>query len=338
MIRSFFAMILAVALGQVVPVAAQQAALTIPTVFEAGHFFAVPVTETGQKLRLFVDTGGGGGSGMYWLSTPAAERLGLKTTTCKVDDTELTVASVPRFKKGFEIPAPLPERSPCGKTLLVMGELYPEGDGQLGAGYLPGRVWTFDYPKKRLVVEGSTWRPSANAHVASLGFQLDEKGTMTSGFPRLTIQVAGEDLNMLLDTGATAHQTAIGSKATGEPAVRGEGVTSYITRSMFERWHKDHPEWRVVDKGDDLFGPEHIMRIIEVPSVQVAGWTIGPVWFTERPDASFHEFMAQWMDEKPEGAAGGNIFGHFVMTVDYPNAKAYFRCVTGCKAVNTKRK
>ncbi len=337
MIRSFLAMIMAAALGQIVPVAAQQTGLTIPTVYEAGHFYAVPVTESGQKLRLLVDTGGGGGSGMYWITEPAAKRLGLKTTTCKVDDTTLTVAAVPKFKKGLEIPIPLAERSPCGKTLLVMGETYPEGDGQLGAGYLPGRVWTFDYFKKRLVIEDSSWRPNKHAHVANLGFQRDEKGGMTSGFPRLTIQVAGQELDMLLDTGATAHRTEAGAKATGEPAIRGKGVTSYITRSTFDRWHKEHPEWRVVEKGDDLFGPAFIMRIIEVPNVQIAGWSIGPVWFTERPDPSFHQFMAQWMDKKPEGAVGGNIFSHFVMTVDYPNAKAYFNCVTDCKVSNSGR-
>jgi hypothetical protein len=59
------------------------------------------------------------------------------------------------------------------------------------------------------------------------------------------------------------------------------------------------------------------------------------VWFTERPDANFHKFMAQWMDKAPEGAVGGNVFRHFVMTIDYPRATAYFRCVRGCKPAAT---
>jgi hypothetical protein len=80
-----------------------------------------------------------------------------------------------------------------------------------------------------------------------------------------------------------------------------------------------------VEQGDDLLGSARATRIIEVPEVRVAGWTVGPVWFTERPDASFHQFMAQWMDKPPEGAVGGNVFRHFAVTVDYPAAVAYFR-------------
>ena len=34
-----------------------------------------------------------------------------------------------------------------------------------------------------------------------------------------------------------------------------------------------------------------------------------------------------------EGAIGGNALRHFVMTVDYPGAAAYFRCIEGCKPI-----
>jgi hypothetical protein len=34
--------------------------------------------------------------------------------------------------------------------------------------------------------------------------------------------------------------------------------------------------------------------------------------------------MSQWMDKKIEGALGGNGLCHFRVTVDYPNAVAYF--------------
>lgn len=136
---------------------------------------------------------------------------------------------------------------------------------------------------------------------------------------------------MLLDTGATAHPTAAGKGVSGTPTVNGFGVTSYIDHSVFERWHKVHPDWRVVDKGDDLLGAERIMRLIEVPKVEIAGWTVGPVWFTERPDRSFRDYMSSMMDKPVDGAVGGNVFRHFVMTIDYPHAKAHFRCVRGCK-------
>jgi len=65
--------------------------------------------------------------------------------------------------------------------------------------------------------------------------------------------------------------------------------------------------------------------------VEIAGSRIGPVWFTHRPDAAFHDMMSSMMDARVEGAIGGNVFRHFVMTVDYPGAAAYFRCVRSCR-------
>jgi hypothetical protein len=67
--------------------------------------------------------------------------------------------------------------------------------------------------------------------------------------------------------------------------------------------------------------------------VRIADWEPRPVWFTERSDANFHIFMAQFMDKPVEGAVGGNIFAPFVMTLDYPRSTAYFRCAAGCREV-----
>ena len=64
--------------------------------------------------------------------------------------------------------------------------------------------------------------------------------------------------------------------------------------------------------------------MIEVPYFSVAGFRIGPVWFTERPNANFHEYMSQWMDRRVDGALGGNVFRFFRVTVDYPAAVARF--------------
>lgn len=308
-----------------------EAPQVIPTRYEADHFFAVPETTDGQRLRMVVDTGGGGGAGLYWLSGDTARRLHLATSTCTVGQEHLTVAALPRYKPGRGLPPP---HSPCGNVLFVNEHFHPNaisGDGQLGAGYLPGHTWTFDYPARRLTLEAPGWRPDPAAHAAPLGFPRDAKGELETGFARITMRVDGERLDMLLDTGATAHPTAAGLKASGTPTVNGYGVTSFIASSVVDRWHKAHPDWRVVENGDDL-RPARPTRIIEVPSVEVAGWKVGPVWFTEQPDRAYHEYMASMMDKKVEGALGANVYQHFVMTIDYPGAKAYFRCVTGCVA------
>lgn len=309
-------------------------AQVVPTTFEAGHFYALPETPGGQKLKLLVDAGGGGFGGMYWITSAAAQRLHLKTTTCTIGKHQVTTSPLPRYKPGHGLPAPLP--GPCGKSLLVFGKY--DVDGQLGAGYLPGWVWTFDYPARRLTLQTVQWHPDPAAHATSLGFQRTSDGQPDSGMARITIHIDGQPLDMLLDTGATAHTTVAGEKASGIPTVNGEGVTSYITTSILDRWHKAHPHWRMVNKGDDALAPRFLARLIEVPKLEIAGWAVGPVWFTERPDGAFHSFMASMMDKAPEGAVGANVFGHFRMTIDYPHSTAYFRCVHGCTARNSETK
>lgn len=308
------------------------AAQVLPTVYEAGHFYTVPETRDGQRLKLLVDTGGGGGGGMYWISKAAANRLHLPVTDCAKGGGHMTVAPLPGYRAGHALPPP--DHGVCGAVVMVQDVPSDgiSGDGQLGAGYLPGRTWTFDYPARRLTLEGRGWHPDHTAHATPLGFPHDARGRQATGFARIVIHVDGQPLDMLLDTGATAHPTAAGEKASGTPVTaQGYGVTSYITTGMLERWHKAHPDWRVVENGDDL-RPARPSRLIEVPRVEIAGWSVGPVWFTEQPDAAYHTFMAQWMDKPTEGTVGGNVFRHFSMTLDYPRETAYFRCVTGCTA------
>lgn len=333
MVVGFLAvMMLAVGAPKAAPATAAQ---VLPTVYEAGHFYVVPETRDGQRLKLVVDTGGGGGGGMYWINKAAANRLHLPVTDCARDGDHMAVAPLPDYRAGHALPPP--HDGVCGAVVLVQ-DIPPDeisGDGQLGAGYLPGRTWTFDYPARRLTLEGRGWRPDHAAHVTPLGFPHDAKGRQASGFARIVIRVDGRPLDMLLDTGATAHPTTAGEKASGTPVTaQGYGVTSYITTSMLERWHKAHPDWRVVENGDNL-RPARPSRLIEVPRVDIAGWSVGPVWFTEQPDAAYHKYMAQWMDKPTEGTVGGNVFRYFSMTLDYPHEKAYFRCVRGCKAVAT---
>ncbi|MEO6799515.1 MAG: hypothetical protein ABI178_06235 [Rhodanobacter sp.] len=312
--------------------------INIPVSYQAGRVMVLARTTNGQTLNLWVDTGGGGGSGMYLLTKESAGRLHLKISRLVLDRQAVPVAELPKFAPGAGVPPP------AGKYARVM--LIPEKglagpgdtthyDGMLGAGYLPGsvetheRIWTFDYPRQHLTLQGSGWRPHAAARPTPLHFPLNAQGQLESGFARIVVHVGGTSLSLLLDTGATGYPTPVALAAQGgTAAVR---ATSFITTSQLEHWHKAHPRWRVVEDADRLRPKGKPMRAIEVPDVVVAGWHAGPVWFTERPDANFHDFMSSMMDNQVEGALGGNLFDHFVMTVDYQESKAWFRCVRGCK-------
>jgi predicted aspartyl protease len=304
----------------------------MPTAYEAGHFYAVPKTAQGKTMRLLVDTGGAGGSGWYVVDPIAAKRLGLNVADCALDGEKVQVIPSISFLPGNALPASA--NTPCHSVALVVkgiGRTTDRGDGLLGAGYLPGHIWTFDYPGHALWLEPTSWQPPAGAHRTALGFPVDGNGHPSTGMARITLSVDGQPLDLLLDTGATAKPTDAGKQASGISTVNGMGTTSYITTSVMNRWHQQHPDWRMVAKGDDLFGAQHATRLIEVPRVDIAGWTLGPIWFTERPDANFHDYMSQYTDKPVEGSAGANVFASFRMTIDYPARAAWFICAIRCE-------
>ncbi|MGB6145483.1 MAG: hypothetical protein ACTHOA_07265 [Rhodanobacter sp.] len=309
----------------------------VPTSYEAGHFYAVGTTTEGKTLQLLVDSGGAGGSGFYVIDPATVSRLELQTSRCVLGAETLEVITTIPFAPGKGWPKSAD--TPCDATALVVpgiGKVTGK-DGIIGAGYMPRHIWTFDYPARQLWIESADWKPDAGMHRAALGYQRNSAGGWGTGFARLRVQVAGQPLDLLLDTGATGKPSEAGEAASQAPTVHGVGVTSYITTSVLERWHRQHPGWPVVEAGDDLFGEHHATRIIGVPTMQVAGWIIGPVWFTERADANFHGSISQLTDRQVEGAAGANIFSHFVMTIDYPHGAVWFACASGCRAAEPIR-
>lgn len=301
----------------------------VPTVYEAGHFYATPTLADGTRLRLVVDTGGGGSKGWFVLHKAVATRLNLPIERCPLGDEALDVVSP--FHDRDRQALPVHNDTPCGQALVIPDSPNDHEDGQLGTGYLPGHVWTFDYPAGKLWLEAAHWQPTKAMRRVALGFPRNAQGILASGFPRISIQVNGDTLNLLLDTGATAQPTTAGKVAGTEVASSGIGVASYITTRQLERWHHAHPEWRVVDHGDDLIGDA---RLIEVPRVEIGGWMVGPVWFTERPNQNFElpGGISKYMDGEVSGALGANALRHFVMTIDYPSDAAWFACASGCTA------
>lgn len=327
------------------PIHAPVPTVNVPADYRANRIIAEPRTADGKTLHLWVDTGGGGSSGMYLLTDTAVERLHLATSKLMLGKQPLPVAALPDFEPGAGVPAPVGKYSKAmvvpAKGLAGPGDTM-RYDGMLGAGYLPGeadapqRVWTFDYPGKRLVLQGSDWHPTTGAHQTPLHFPEDSKHRRQTGFARIVVHVDNHPLSLLLDTGATGYPTPAATAVQGgkDPA----RATSFITTGQLERWHQAHPQWRVVQDADRMPIKGKPMRAIEVPSIDIAGWQTGPVWFTERPDTNFHDFMSSMMDAQVEGALGGNAFQHFVMTVDYGHAKASFQCVQGCRASNVATK
>lgn len=288
----------------------------LPTRYEAGRFFLVPVTTAGDTLVFYPDTGGG--ANMLWAST--VERLSLPTERIATGDDSVQVTPFPEFTPSRSIPR-APMWPPMGERLLVLPE--PEGrddDGFLGRLWFADRVWVLDYPGRRMgLLQGPISDATPGAR-APLGFQTDSLGARTTHFPRLRVEIDGDSLDLLFDTGATIHLTDAGRAALGPGAPAAIGG-SFITESVFRRWRERHPEWRVVEGGDRTLD----MPMIEVPRVSIAGLEVGPVWVSARPDQNFHSYMSQWMDRRVEGALGGSALQYLRVLVDYPRAIAVFQ-------------
>ena len=297
------------------------APVVLPTEFVANRIFVTPVMQDGRALRLYTDSGGGA----QFLFDDSVSRLGLPVRTIPGDEAPLRVTPIPAWAGDAFLPPPLAIHRPAvfQTSYLVSKERFlNEGtDGFLGQGWFGGRVWTFDYAAKRLSWRAPGDLPShASGEEIRIHFPLADDGLPSMSFGRISIQVDGEDFDVLFDTGATTQLTteALATIADGGPAVR---ATSFITKSVLERWRARHPDWRFVDKAEWKTGA----AMLEVPHISVASHEAGPVWFTLRPDTNFHDFMSGMMDARVEGALGGDALRYFRVTVDYPHGRAVFQ-------------
>jgi hypothetical protein len=289
----------------------------LPAVYVEDRFYVQPVMLDGTKLNFFTDTGGG-----IFVFAAVAENLKLVKTSVKGDDGKtFETVSLPAFKPDATIPEPLGTN---GRLYVVpaleKSAIFDDWTGMLGQTWFAGRVWTFDYLKKQLLLRASGDLPKHSVeHRVKLGFPTNKAGKRAANYPRIGVIIDGEPIDLLFDTGASTElsASALSALKDNRPAVRG---TSFIVASVFEKWRKKHSDWRVIEKSN-LSGSE---AMIEVPRITVAGFTVGTVWFTRKPDPNFHVYMSQFMDKRIEGALGGSALKYFRVSVDYPNAVAVF--------------
>lgn len=266
------------------------------------RFFLETTTKTGQPISLYLDSAGG-----MFLTKTAVARLGLTVRhVAEPDEGELDVVTFPELSDA-RIPLPQVPDMPVLETSGL------GGDGMLGGPWFAGQAVTFDYPKRQLVLHRDGVLPDIGSeHRMPLALQRNDAGKAVSPYGRIQIQVSGETLDMLFDTGATVDLVPEAIETLGPGSA--ERATSFITESVFARWRSAHPDWRVIAPGDKTVDGA---PLIEVPMITVAGYVVGPVWFTWRPDKAFHEWMAQWMDKPTEGALGGSGLHYFRIGADW---------------------
>jgi hypothetical protein len=322
----------AIAALLLIPAAAQagESAHVLPATFEANRVFLHPTLSDGRTLSFYLDSGGGDDL----LCRATADSLHLPLTPIHDPEAEqelgknLARTPMPAFRSDARIPPRL-----IGENRLLVHECPSHSDspveteGFLSSRWLAGRVWTWNYPASTFRIEDTGFHAPAAAHAVKLGFKTDDSGKRLFQMIRIPIRVDGKDIDMLLDTGAMTQLTPSAKASVGD-GLSEQRATSFIVASIFDEWRVAHPEWRVVERSDVRFE----VPMIEVADVEIAGEHAGSVWFSYREDSNFHDFMSAMTDRRVEGAIGGDAFRHFVMTIDYPNAVAYFRCAKDCKA------
>lgn len=275
-----------------------------------------------DTLHLLADTGGGGGM-LLTDNYLAKHRLATEEMMEGGQHFKIVSFAAISDQPGFPTPAMMIAGESKVGFLPASDWPFAHVDGVLGHKWFAGRVWCMDYLNKTLKVNSQLRPAASDKHVTKLGFQSNAFGMRGSEFPRIEIIVDGDTLQMLFDTGATIIMSDSARAAMNSTEY--SMATSFIIESVFVKWKKKHPEWRVIQNGDVQFALRGVLAgSIEVPQVTVAGHQVGPVWFTSRPDKNFLQFMSRLTDRTIVGAVGGTLFQYFRITVDYPHALAKF--------------
>jgi hypothetical protein len=289
----------------------------LPAEFLQNQIFLKARMKDGRELKIFTDTGGGWNA----IAKDLYEHYRWPHITKVADGNSVNLSVMPEFDSTTPVP-------PAGINNFMQGYLFivdrnkiaelHEIDMFLGGRWHAEKTLQFNYIRQELLLLEQTPKDVKQQWLSiPLGFQKNNDGNYTTAFASIDIKVGEDVFPMLLDTGASAKLTRDAKQVLNTQAnVIG---TSYIVGSVFDTWRKQHPDWRVIEKGDSIaFEP-----MIEVPRVTLGDKTVGPVWFTRRSDHHFHQFMSRYMDRKVDGAIGGSMLQYLNIIVDYPNEMAY---------------
>jgi hypothetical protein len=183
----------------------------------------------------------------------------------------------------------------------------------LGAPWFAQRSWTWDGRAGSL-----TWWPPgarpASAATAPVGFARNAAGQPSSHFARLMVQVAGETLALLFDTGAAVQLAPASLAALQAAGDRGPALRAVcrISAATAARWHQTHPDWPWLDAVAALDQP----AMIRVPGLSLAGVSRGPLWFAAMSDATLAD-LSGLTDRPLQGTLGASALSEWRLTLDY---------------------
>lgn len=195
------------------------------------------------------------------------------------------------------------------ETRFMAGSM-PEMQLFLGQNFFMGKSWTIDYINQEIFVNTPLSKEEKeNPNVQELGFKKNSHHESVYGHPSMHVEIDGEVIDVLFDTGASIILSENGKKEMNTDAISIGG--SFIASSIFDKWREAHPEWRYFQ------GADMTRDVIEVPLVKIGTFEVGPVLFSKRPDENWSEGMIHSMDKIVKGAIGGSVLQYFKVIIDY---------------------
>lgn len=237
-----------------------------------------------QPALAWVDTGGGS----LLIGEHLARRLGLSTgpeLDTRSDDRRLApLQTLPRVRCCRRELQPIP-----GQAYAVVGAERAD-HGQRAEMFLPahmlvGHRLILDYPRN-----AGSLLSSVDSR-ALTGRPVPCQPPAASGFPRTHVEIAGETLGLLVDTGAPC---------------------SMISAAVLDRWEATGFPVTTGAAGVEAMGTtkDPQARMVRVPELYWGDLGLHDVLFVERPLGTFENWMSQLIGGPVVGALAGNVFTH----------------------------
>lgn len=252
----------------------------------------------GRLTRFLVDTGGGA----LMLTEAVAGELGLavqREAAAVEEGMSIAPMETPRVEiDGYALDL---ESSRCAAVLERTSII----EGSTAEGFLPGHVLArhhviFDYPASRFTLA----RPGA---LEPRGQPVSSPVQTWMGFPRIEIEVSGQKLGFLLDTGASF---------------------TMVSLTELDRWRTADDGLATmtgaVGEANMIGGPmESDALLMRLPTLKWGPYTLSGVAAVSRPSGTFEKWMSDLMTAPIVGAIGGNVLRHFRVEIDYAKGTTY---------------
>lgn len=238
-----------------------------------------------QPLLTNIDTGGGA----VILARKAVDALGLTTQALKGAPSGMLAVDLKSVRaETMTFPVAVAATSSAETTAFMPGASSPA--------FLPGAVLadhiiTFDYTGKALVIDGA---PLVD------GVPLVVQVSKGHAFPRVELEIDGERMGFLLDTGASF---------------------TMLSQSVIDRLHAKHPEWKYLA---GAYGPANMIgkgdlasHMLRIPNARWESFDLAPLDVVSRATGTFEKWMSPMMSAPIVGSLAGNALRNFALRLDY---------------------